>query len=144
MAGMYRPSGVKMELFHGSNQEIASITNSGLFGGVFASDAKAPARSHGDILYIVVSPRPLSDFELNYMIDGAFDVALEVSRGDERIAEAIMAMSRESNDADEAWEFQRLRGVVASKLGYTSVEMLDEHGTTWLCLPGCEITRYVE
>jgi hypothetical protein len=34
--------------------------------------------------------------------------------------------------ADASWECQRLRGVVAKKLGFKAAEMIDEHGTVYL------------
>lgn len=134
-----------MELFHGSHETITEIRADGVFGGLFGA-GEGQALSHGPVLHKITSPRHLSDFELNYEIDGAYDAALEIAGGDERIADAIMSKGCEelddcdSEDAGEqGWEFQRMRGVLASKLGYTSVEMLDEHGTTYLCLPGCSI-----
>ena len=136
------------ELFHGSSSKIDAITAVGVFGGLFGTNNKASALSHGPILHRIVSPRPLSDYSLNYEAEGAWESALEIADGNEAIAEAIMAKGCESledcapEDAGEqGWEFQRLRGVLAAKLGYTSVEMQDEHGTTWLCLPGCEIVE---
>ena len=76
----------------------------------------------------------------------AYDAALEIAGGDERIADAIMSKGCEELDdcepedrAEQGWKFQRMRGLLASKLGYTSVEMLDEHGTTVLFLPGCRV-----
>ena len=136
-----------MELFHGSSETITEIRNSGVFGGLFASASESSALSHGGVLHSIESPRHLSDYALNYEVGGAYDVALEIARGDERVADAIMSKGCESLDdcepedaAEQGWEFQRLRGVLASKLGYTSVEMLDEHGTTYLCLPGCVIS----
>jgi hypothetical protein len=135
------------EYFHGSPDEISEIRDSGTFGGIFASPSAASARSHGPVLHIVRSPRPLTNYALNYEIDGAYDVALDIAGGDERIADAIMTAECAALDdcepceaGEQSWEFQRLRGVLAARLGYTSVEMRDEHGTTWLCLPGCEIT----
>lgn len=131
-----------MELFHGSPEIITAITASGVFGGIFGSVDEKAAMSHGDFLHVIESPRPLRDYDLNYEIEGAYELA----RGNEEIAEAIMSKSCEAaeecapEDAGEmGWEIQRLRGVLASRLGYTSVEMLDEHGTTWLCLPGCTV-----
>ena len=135
-----------MELFHGSNTAISEIRSEGVFGGLFASCDEAAALSHGAVLHVIESPRHLSDFELNYEVDGAYAAALEIAGGNERIADAIMSKSCESLDdcdpedsCEQGWEFQRMRGVLASKLGYTSVEMLDEHGTTYLCLPGCSV-----
>lgn len=136
----------EMELFHGSSQEIKQITAEGVFGGLFATANEGSALSHGGILYRIVSPRPLTDYDLNYEIEGAYDIALELASGDESAADAIMSIGCEALDdcepedaGEQGWEFQRLRGELARRLGYTSVEMLDEHGTTWLCLPGCAI-----
>ncbi|QRD62806.1 hypothetical protein H8Z72_23250 (plasmid) [Xanthomonas citri pv. citri] len=134
-----------MQHFHGSNETVTEIRVDGVFGGLFAG-SEVTARSHGSVLHMIESPRPLSDYELNYEIDGAYDIALELADGDERIADAIMSAGCESLDdcepddaGDQGWRFQRLRGRLASRLGYTSVEMLDEHGTTWLCLTGCTV-----
>lgn len=135
-----------MELFHGSHETITTIRADGLFGGLFASTSKSSALSHGEVIHVIESPRPLSNYALNYEVVGAYDVALEVANGDERIADAIMAPECECLDdcnpedaGEQGWEFQRLRGVLVSRLGFTSVEMRDEHGTTYLCLPGCTI-----
>lgn len=135
-----------MKTYHGSNATITHIEVGGMFDGIFSSSCIRAAISHGDRLYEITSPRPLEDFELNYLIDGAWDAALEICRGDEARAEAIMSPGcLPSSDTDpediaeEGWHLQCLRGRLAARLGYTSVEMQDEHGITWLCLPGCEI-----
>ena len=132
--------------YHGSESEITEIRDDGAFGGLFAAADESAARSHGGIVHAIQSPAPLSDFELNYEIDGAYDVALEIADGNEEVADAIMDRECpalddcEPEDAGgQGWEHQRLRGVLARRLGYTSVEMDDEHGTTWLCLPGCTV-----
>lgn len=137
-----------MELFHASHETITEVRASGVFGGLFAAASEASALSHGPALHRIESPRPLSDYVLNYEIEGAYEIALEIAEGNEAVADAIMSSGCESLDdcdpedaADQGWEFQRLRGILASRLGYTSVEMLDEHGTTWLCLPGCTVER---
>lgn len=127
-------------MFHGGPNIISEITAAGLFGGIFATSNESAARSHGDVLHVIESPRPLSNYVLNYEIDGAYDVALELCDGDESRADTIMSVGCESDDGEDGWELQRLRGKLAARLGYTSVEMRDEHGTTWLCLPGCAIT----
>jgi hypothetical protein len=130
-----------MQTFHGSHTTVTEITGRGAYGGVFGATDAGPALSHGDVLHIVESPKPLTDFELNYTIQGAWDVALKICRGDEERAEAIMdaGCPCDSPDPEDHIEIQRLRGELARQLGYTSVEMQDEHGTTWLCLPGCSI-----
>lgn len=129
-------------LFHGSPETITEIHGEGLFGGLFASANCAAAKSHGATLHVIESPRHLTDFALNYEVEGAYDVALELVDGDEATADAIMSKRCEAlddSDGEQGWEFQRLRGELARRLGYTSVEMEDEHGTTYLCLPGCTI-----
>lgn len=133
-----------MDHFHGSHHQLSEIHSEGVFGGVFGASSEAAALSHGPVLHRIISPRPLTDYELNYSIEGAWKAAVEVAKGDEAVAECIMSLdcpsldSCEPEDAGEqSWEFQRLRGVLARKLGFTSVEMSDEHGITWLCLPGC-------
>lgn len=128
-----------MQTYHGAHSKISEIKSAGMFGGLFSAVEERAAASHGDALHIITSPRALTDYELNYEVDGAWDVAVAICRGDESRAEAIMSPACESDDGYEGWELQRLRGALAAKLGYTSVEMLDEHGTTWLCLPGCGI-----
>lgn len=135
-----------MDHFHGSDKAISAISDSGIFGGIFAAASEASARSHGDILHRVESPKPLSDYELNYEVEGAYDIALELADSNEAMADAIMSAGCEySGDVDPedagelGWEIQRMRGVLAARLGFTSVEMIDEHGTTWLCLPACSI-----
>lgn len=134
------------EHYHGSYERITEIRAEGVFGGVFASTSEASARSHGEVLHRIISPRPLTDFELNYGVEGAWEAALEVARGDEDLAERIMNIECPASDdvapedaGEDGWEVQRLRGVLATRLGYTSIEMRDEHGTTWLCLPGCVV-----
>ena len=130
-----------MELFHGSYETITEIRPSaGDFGGIFGASSQQAARSHGEFVHVIVSPLPLSDFELNYQIEGAYAVALEVAGGREDLADAIMEKGCPDCGDYDGIEVQALRGRLASKLGYTSVEMEDEHGTTWLCLPGCTVS----
>lgn len=127
--------------YHGTNNKITKIDAGGTFGGIFGAPEIRAAQSHGDFVYEVTSSNPLTDYALNHEIEGAWDAAVEICRGDEKRAEAIMDASCESDDAEDGWELQRLRGRLAAKLGFDSVEMLDEHGTTWLCLPGCGIAE---
>jgi len=134
----------EIDYFHGSDDsDLTEIRETGVFGGLFATTNEAAARSHGSILYVVRSPRPLTNYKLNYEIEGAWELAVELCDGDEARAEAIMSPEcpSDSADAEDGWELQRLRGELARRLGYTSVEMRDEHGTTWLCLPGCHVEK---
>ena len=137
-----------MELFHASHEEISNINASGVFGGIFATGDAGAALSHADQLFRVSPQNPLDDFTLNYGIENAWEVALEVSGGNEAVAEAIMSKGCETLEdcdpedaAEQGWELQRLRGLLAARLGYDAIEMEDEHGITWLCLPGCKVER---
>ena len=133
-------------MYHGSHETITEILDDGVFGGLFAAADRSIAESHGQIVHEIDSPYHLTNFVLNYEIDGAWDAALTVVDGDVDKAETIMNADCPihddiaSEDAGEyGWELQRLRGVLAASLGYISVDMRDEHGTTTLCLPGCAI-----
>ena len=130
-----------MNTYHGSAKQVSAITGRGAFGGLFSSVDERAAASHGDVLHAIRSPKPLTDYALNYEVEGAWKAAVDVCGGDEDRAEAIMSPDCEcdSEDPEDGLELQRLRGVLAARLGFTSIEMRDEHGTTWLCLPGCEI-----
>lgn len=141
-------------MYHGSPTTILAIRPDGVFGGLFAAADAASARSHGAVLHVIRSPHPLDDYALNYEIAGAHEIALELADGNETIADLIMSADcdADSVDRDEVgfshldgaefgWEIQRLRGVLAARLGFTSIEMRDEHGTTWLCLPSCTIEQ---
>lgn len=137
---------MNFDLFHGSNEAITEIREGGMFCGLFASSSERSARSHGNVLYRIESPRHLSYYELNYEVEGAYEIALELADNDEALADAIMSKGCETpddcdpEDAGElGWRIQKLRGKLAARLGFTSVEMLDEHGTTYLCLPGCTV-----
>ena len=43
---------------------------------------------------------------------------------------------------DAGWKAQKIRGIIAKKLGYKAVECSDEHGISYLILPGIEIEPY--
>ncbi len=142
-----------MILYHGSPEKIAKIEQNDpasdwIFGGLFAACDQEVARSHGKIIHQIEPRNPLTDFELNYQIDGAWDAAVELCGGSEDMAERIMQADcpQDSDDVpvEDIGEYgrrlQALRGELAAKLGFDAVEMQDEHGTTWLCLPGCKIS----
>ena len=132
-------------LFHGSYTVLTEIKKIGLFGGVFASPSSDVAESHGEILHVVEPGNLLTNYALNYEVEGAWEVAVELCEGDEEKAAVIMTPGCYSgaNDPNCDWGYQALRGELAATLGYDAVEMEDEHGTTWLCLPGCKISKYI-
>ena len=125
-----------MITFHGSNEIINEIHAKGVFGGLFSATSEV-ALSHGCNVHAIRSPRPLTDFELNYQIDGAYEAAVEIAG---EFADNILSPDCVcDDDGDFGFRLQQMRGQLAAKLGFTSVEMKDEHGTTWLCLTGCEV-----
>lgn len=128
------------EGFHGSHEVITEITGRSTFGGLFAASSERSALSHGRVLHVIVSPRHLTDYELNYgdRAGEAADLAAEIA-GDFASSILDRGCPTDSTDPEDGLELQRLRGVLAARLGYTSVEMEDEHGITVLCLPGCDI-----
>jgi hypothetical protein len=130
-----------IQVWHGSRDRVLEILDAGCFGGIFGAGDKRAALSHGDVLHIIDSPRHLTNFVLNYQIEGVYEIALDIVRGDAVLADAILDPGCPTDDPDPevGLELQRLRGLLAARLGYTSVEMADEHGTTYLCLPGCSI-----
>lgn len=146
-----------MQLFHGSYETISEIKNQGLFGGLFAADSADSALAHGDILHIIEidDSKALTQSALTYELDhDAVMAALNEVAGHwcedlDRLYElAIEEVEVEDTDVellkaedwgDAGWEAQRIRGQVAKVLGFQAVEMSDEHGTTWLVLPGASI-----
>ena len=136
-------------MFHGSLVKISKVENKGLFGGVFATPEKSSC--HDGIVYELFPKNILTDYALNYEIEGAWEIALEIAKGNEDVAEAIMdkccddcGIEPEDVGVDERYEvgyaLQKMRGQIAYKLGgFDAVEMFDEHGTVYLCLAGCEI-----
>lgn len=54
--------------------------------------------------------------------------------------DAALELLGETDVGDASWEAQRLRGQIAKHLGYQSVQMQDETGTSTLVLPG--VTTY--
>lgn len=139
-----------IDLFHGSPERMFEIQDKGLFGGVFASQNADSARSHGNNLLRARVKR--SDvMTQSDMEEAADDDLRSVARwiGDadlERLRELVIEDDQATDDdarimkTDDAgaasWEAQRLRGAIAREKGFKAVEMNDEHGTSYLVLPG--------
>jgi hypothetical protein len=161
-----KPGETSMQLYHGSNETISEIKNEGVFGGLFASTDKDVALSHADELHIIELEESeiLTQQELSYHVDSnKVKKILSDNLGemtDEELDEIYDAVIEDRNlhrlDMDEqrlldifysgdlgeaSWEAQKMRGIIAKNLGYKAVEMRDEHGTTYLVLPGVNISR---
>ena len=165
-----------MELFHGTNDNKLTISETtgkidgwNLFFGMFFSDDKDIAESHGDTIFktevaeedivkasklpwisevidIVKELYSVSNDELSDFIDYIAGDKNIYSNDDieiDRLAEIL-------NVSDDgifgltglvSWELQNATGCIAEKLGYRAVEIYDEHGTSYLVLPGNKIER---
>jgi hypothetical protein len=152
-----------VRLFSGSHEEVKEIHGRGVFGGVFASPDKESADSHGigpnRVTHFIDVPEDsiLTQHDLEYELDydkvsSALRSAAHWAGEDDfdRLWELVIE-DKQADDGDEellrvdslgeaSWEAQRLRGLVAKELGYKAVEMDDEHGTSYLVLPGSKIS----
>ena len=131
-------------MYPGTTSKIEFKKAAGSFGGIFATEDRAAAKSHGDILYRVnVIGDTLTNYELNYGIDGAYAVAMSVCRESEIIADAAMNLEcpdccDENGIEWDGLEIQKFRGMIAAALGFGAIEMCDEHGITYLVV-NCEV-----
>lgn len=154
-----------MPLYHGSPEPIGEIRDQGLFGGLFASGNRDAALSHGPQLHEIPLRRQdvLTQQYLDYhapadavretiranvrkgATDEEIDALWDAIVGDKGVhgldlpEERIAELLRSSDLAEAGWEAQRLRGVLAKQLGFKAVEMADEHGMSYLVLPGSPI-----
>lgn len=162
-----------MRLFHGSsyNTEPFEILEEGvdafsIFGGIFAHESPRVADAHGNIFYMdIPDEKILSSFELKYSSNyiDICRIANETLRRDlseteqDLFWELVIEENLDWDDTEDAeklfgisdparisWECQRLRGVLAKNLGYQAVECPDEHGTSYLVLPGAKLHKYAE
>jgi len=56
----------------------------------------------------------------------------------------ICHLFNEGDIGDAGWKAQKIRGILAKQLGYKAVECSDEHGISYLVLPGTKIEPYNE
>jgi hypothetical protein len=150
-----------MFLYHGSYEKVKEIKPyEGLFGGLFASVSESTARSHGEILNTLevddskVLTQYALDYECDYQsilqilkseissdvkddeIDAIWAIVVEGKSNldSEFSEERLCKIFRVSDLAEVSWDAQRIRGVIAKKLGYDAIEMDDEHGASYLVL----------
>ena len=150
-------------LYHGGT--LTEITDSGLFGGIFASDSETSAASHGDLNYLdvptdaIAENRDLDGQEAERIIreelrddvtEDEFNVIYSAIINDTGLwdleidQDRIQSLFRETEMADADWKAQTIRGKIARELGYKAVEMADEHGASYLVLPGVPVAKMGE
>jgi len=153
-----------VSIYHGGNtglEEIKSGVGPGnIFGGIFGSQDRRVAASHGDgSVYRIDVPKDeiLSQQMLDSMdhlelagalkkampwlkkedVDDAFRAVIE-DKAHKVNDDSLMRIFREDSPGEAGWEAQRIRGEVARLLGKKAVEMADEHGVSYLILPGAK------
>lgn len=151
-------------LYHGSNESDLSAVGDRVgstFGGIFASASRSTAESHGGHSYAIEldNRKVLTQYALEYEIehdrvvaalreamprlaDDDVDVAYKAAIEDQSHKvddDELMRVFSEDTPGGASWEAQRIRGLVARKLGFQAVEMSDEHGTSYLVLPGAKL-----
>lgn len=157
-------SDADMVFYHGSQQadmtEIMGDSDK-YFGGLFMSTDIETAKAHGQNLYVCQVPSvrvcsqhdlistdpdrviesllenmPTLDRENEQQFIGAWQAVIE-----ESASVVDPSLFVETGDQTAAfYEAQRVRGRVARDLGYSAVEMNDEHGRSYLVFAGNEIT----
>ena len=156
-----------MKLYHGTDDNELNLTEVtgkidgwNIFYGMFFSTSLASAESHGDTIFeteisedeIIEASAlayneqtasiikelyyDISDEEVETLIELASENESEYNCDAERFAE-ILSVEEEF----VGWEYQNVAGYIAEKLGYKAVKCHDEHGTSYLVLPGNKIYR---
>lgn len=145
--------------FHGAVDPVeGDVIKEGYFHGMFYSGSRNSALGHGDRIYIseVNEDDIISAKSLAYE-DGVYEI-FEKKYGDD--AELIYDLTTESrniwnlneeekqkvyellgctDEADADFMIQKEAALVADELGYKAVAVEDEHGTSYIILPGNEV-----
>ena len=150
-----------MKLYHGSsNQNKPSVIvgydksiSENIFDGIFLSYSYSAASSHGEFVhtYDIEGDQIASSYNLEQEWSKVVEVvAKEIDSDDEdiiadiaqlviddeatfyEVEEILEYLCCEQEAACGLWELQRIRGRVAAAIGFSAVEMNDEHGTSYL------------
>lgn len=145
--------------FHGAVDPVeGDVIKEGYFHGMFYSSSRNSALGHGDRIYIseVNEDDIISAKSLPYE-DGVYEI-FQKKYGDD--AELIYDLTTESrniwnlneeekqkvyellgctDEADADFMIQKEAALVADELGYKAVAVEDEHGTSYIILPGNKV-----
>lgn len=145
--------------FHGAVDPVeGDVIKEGYFHGMFYSGSRNSALGHGDRIYIseVNEDDIISAKSLAYE-DGVYEI-FQKKYGDD--AELIYDLTTESrnvwnlneeekqkvyevlgctDEADADFTIQKEAALVADELGYKAVAVEDEHGTSYIILPGNKV-----
>ncbi len=128
-------------LYHGSpDASLAAVEDRGIFGGIFAASEQRAAASHGPHVYVIELDEDdiCTQQHLDYHADPD---AIETVLVREGAAWENVIDGEPLDDPEDDWDAQRVRGLVARALGFAAVECRDEHGTTYLVLPGAKLEK---
>lgn len=140
-------------LYHGSNEKIDKVTFRGEYGGIFASASKDSALSHGAVLHTIdvddseiMSQSDIENVDNEDLLSAAhwvkeedIDSLRELVVGDRSPIDSDVDLMHVSDLSEASIAGQRIRGEIARAKGFKAVEMNDEHGTSYLVLPGAKI-----
>jgi len=156
-----------LRLYHGGN--VSKIDDSGTFGGIFASPDIDAAASHGAVHHMDIPGKDIlttsqMEYDLPYdrtkeilernlgeMSEDELDEVYDAVVGDKGLyrlsvddpvkEERLLEIFGESDLASAVWKGQKIRGDIAKEFGYKAVEMSDEHGSSYLVLPGVDVFK---
>lgn len=145
--------------FHGAVDPVeGDVIKEGYFHGMFYSGSRNSALGHGDRIYIsevneddIISAKSLAYedgvseiFEKKYGDDAEliYDLTTE-SRNiwnlNEEEKQKVYELLGCTDEADADFMIQKEAALVADELGYKAVAVEDEHGTSYIILPGNEV-----
>lgn len=145
--------------FHGAVDPVeGDVIKEGYFHGMFYSSSRNSALGHGDRIYIsevneddIISAKSLAYedgvyaiFEKKYGDDAEllYDLTTE-SRNiwdlNEEEKQKVYELLGCTDEADADFMIQKEAALVADELGYKAVAVEDEHGTSYIILPGNKV-----
>lgn len=145
--------------FHGAVDPVeGDVIKEGYFHGMFYSSSRNSALGHGDRIYIsevneddIISAKSLAYedgvyaiFEKKYGDDAEliYDLTTE-SRNiwdlNEEEKQKVYKLLGCTDEADADFMIQKEAALVADELGYKAVAVEDEHGTSYIILPGNKV-----
>lgn len=159
------PADGYVRLYHGGGEGVTEILDGGSFNrfdGLFASESRESAASHGtghlyfmDVAEENILTQHALDNEIDHektmhalrqampwLQDDDVEIAYQAvvdDQSDRVDDDELMRVFREDDVGSASWEAQRIRGYLAKELGYQAVAMLDEHGISYLVLPGVTV-----
>ena len=136
------PSGNVFDGFFGSSERGASWGSHGTGKDYFADVPEHLILQGSDISNPEASKALLSVMKNNGIPKHHFDNVWQAVAEDKNLPEKVMdSVFRGVDPGESGWVAQKLRGQYAKTLGYKAATMNDEHGISYLMVPGTKLTR---